>query len=81
MFDSSKYYRIELVSSPEKEKIDIIFQKLSLQKIWFNFLAILPVFCIILRKSPHFFLLQLLLYTIEISPISLAQCDNNCIKI
>lgn len=39
MFDSSKYYRIELLSSPEKEKTDINFPEstgkrlgLSLQK-------------------------------------------------
>lgn len=68
------------MSSPEKEKIDTIFQRLSRQKIWFNFLAMLPVGCIMSGKSPHLVLLQLLLYTIEISPISLAQCDDNCIK-
>lgn len=80
MFDSSKYYRIELLSSPEKEKTDIIFQSQlakdldsACKRLCFNFLAVLPVFCIILGKSSNFFLLQLLLYTVEISPISLAH--------
>lgn len=64
-----------------RKKTDIIFKRLCLQKTWFNFPSMQPVFCIILGKSSQFFLLQFLLYTVEIPPISLAHCYYKCIKI